>query len=186
MSQSIRSVLLAVGAALLIAIGAYISIPIEPVPLTFQTAVLFVIGLTFPVKRAAFTVGLYLLIGAVGFPVFSDGKSGLDTLFGPTGGFLFGFLFITVLISYLSYDDRCKTDGVEVRALFWRALRPCVIGTVVLQVIGIIWGKIYTESSWPDMYRYWLEPFYLNMVVKAILASLIAAFVWKKFDLSRR
>ena len=182
MTTDNRNLILSFGAAILIAVAAQIAIPIEPVPLTMQTAALFLIGLLLPVKYAAISVGLYLLFGAIGLPVYSDGKSGLDVLFGPTGGFLVGFLIITVMISYLSRNDQYQTTGKSFTQLLWTAARPLIVATILLQVIGILWGKAHTGSPWPDMYEYWLAPFYLNMVLKIVIAAIIVVPIWKRFS----
>lgn len=182
MTLDIRNFALSIGATILIAVSAQLAIPIEPVPLTMQTAALFVIGLLLPVKYAAISVAFYLLLGAIGLPVYSDGNSGLGALFGATGGFLFGFLIITTMISYLSRDFQFRTSGKEISQLLWQSIRPLIMATILLQIIGIIWGKVYTGSSWSDMYEFWLAPFYLNMVLKIMIAALIVVPVWKTFS----
>ena len=78
--------------AALLAASAAISIPFGTVPATLQVLVLVLIALVMPRSWAAFAVAVYLLVGAVGLPVFSGMRGGLGVLAGPTGGYLFGFL----------------------------------------------------------------------------------------------
>jgi len=78
--------------AALLAASAAISIPFGTVPATLQVLVLVLIALVMPRSWAAFAVAVYLLVGAVGLPVFSGMRGGLGVLVGPTGGYLFGFL----------------------------------------------------------------------------------------------
>ena len=78
--------------AALLAASAAIAIPFGAVPVTLQVLVLVLIALTMPRSWAAFAVGVYLLVGAVGLPVFSGMRGGLAVLTGPTGGYLLGFL----------------------------------------------------------------------------------------------
>ena len=88
------NIALTLGASWLIALSAQITfqIPFSPVPVTGQTLVVLLCGLLLGKNLAAAAVGSYLLQGAAGLPFFAGGKSGLATLLGPTGGYLFGFL----------------------------------------------------------------------------------------------
>lgn len=78
--------------AALLAASAAVSIPFGTVPATLQVLVVVLIALVVPRSWAAFAVAAYLLVGAVGFPVFSGMRGGLGVLAGPTGGYLLGFL----------------------------------------------------------------------------------------------
>ena len=77
--------------AALIAVGALITVPIGPVPVTLQVLVIAVAALVLTPTEALLAVGAYLAIGAAGAPVFSGGAGGVGVLVGPTGGFLVGF-----------------------------------------------------------------------------------------------
>lgn len=79
-------------AAALIAVAAWISLPIGPVPFTLQTFALAMLPAAFDRKTAIAAVVVYLALGAIGLPVFAGFGAGLGTLAGPTGGFLWGFL----------------------------------------------------------------------------------------------
>jgi len=76
----------------LMAVSAWITVPLGPVPFTLQTFVMVFVLLAFEPKEVFASVLIYLLIGAVGLPVFSSMRGGLSVLVGPTGGFLWGFL----------------------------------------------------------------------------------------------
>jgi biotin transport system substrate-specific component len=78
--------------AALLAASAFVSIPLQPVPVTFQTFVVVLAALLLEPAWAAAAVGVYLLLGASGVPVFAGVRGGLGVLAGPTGGYLFGFL----------------------------------------------------------------------------------------------
>jgi biotin transport system substrate-specific component len=78
--------------AALLAASVLLTIPIGTVPVTLQVLVVVLIALTVPPSWAALAVGTYLLAGAIGLPVFSGYHGGIGVLFGPTGGYLFGFL----------------------------------------------------------------------------------------------
>jgi len=75
----------------LITLGSWIAIPFFPVPLTLQTLFVLLAGAVMK-RNAAIPVTLYILLGAVGLPVFHNGMSGIGVLLGPTGGYLAGFI----------------------------------------------------------------------------------------------
>lgn len=75
----------------LLAASAWITVPLGPVPFTMQTFVLALLPQVVSTRDAVFTVVVYLLLGAVGVPVFSGFQGGLGVLMGPTGGYLLGF-----------------------------------------------------------------------------------------------
>ena len=75
----------------LLAVSAWITVPLGPVPFTMQTFVLALLPQVMRTRDALFTVMVYLLLGAVGVPVFSGFQAGLGVLLGPTGGYLLGF-----------------------------------------------------------------------------------------------
>lgn len=78
--------------ASLMAAGAAIAIPIGPVPIVLQNLFVLLAGLLLGGKWGAASVGIYLLAGALGMPVFSGGTGGIGRFAGPTGGYLIGFL----------------------------------------------------------------------------------------------
>lgn len=77
----------------LLAVSAWVSLPIGPVPFTLQTMVLALLPAVLDRRTACLTVAAYLLLGALGLPVFASFGGGIGTIAGPTGGFLWGFLF---------------------------------------------------------------------------------------------
>ena len=79
----------------LLAVSAAVTVPLGPVPLTLQTMVLALLPIALGWRTATCSMALYLLLGAVGLPVFSGFSGGLGHLLGPTGGFLWGFLFLS-------------------------------------------------------------------------------------------
>ena len=104
--------------AALIACGAYLAIPIpiSPVPIVLQNLFVLLAGLLLGGRWGLASVGIYLLAGAVGLPVFTGGKGGVAHFFGPTGGYLVGFaasVFVAGLIAHpaiaVSIKPRCTT-----------------------------------------------------------------------------
>ena len=96
----IKNIFLAVLATIVLAVSAKIKIPFVPVPMTMQTFVVLLIGIFFGWKLGLFTVSLYLLEGIAGLPVFAGTPEkgvGIIYFFGPTMGYLVGFLFAVYL-----------------------------------------------------------------------------------------
>jgi biotin transport system substrate-specific component len=111
----------------LLSLGAWVSIPFFPVPVTLQT--LFVLLAGAVMKRyAVIPVSLYVLLGALGLPVFHTGVSGIGILLGPTGGYLVGFIFAALVVG-LAYEHASVT--VRITGLF--------TGTVIIYVCGVAW-----------------------------------------------
>ena len=94
----------AIGAAL-IAVLAQISLPIGPVPFTLQNFAIGLIATVFRPREAVLSVGLYLLLGAIGLPVFAGGGAGFHVLVGPSAGYLWFDLVYAGLTSYLTHSN---------------------------------------------------------------------------------
>ena len=96
----IKKISLIIIGTIILTLSAKIKIPFYPVPMTMQTFVVLFLGISFGYKIALTTVGLYLLEGILGLPVFSNSPEkgvGLVYFTGPTMGYLIGFLFAAFL-----------------------------------------------------------------------------------------
>ena len=114
---------------------APMAVPTSPIPITLATlGVYLAAGLLGPWRGTA-AVGLYLALGAVGLPVFAGFSAGFPVLFGPTGGFLWGYLLCVMVAGLLCRDHR-------------RGLLPLRLaaGTVVLYAAGIMWMWLSTAT----------------------------------------
>jgi biotin transport system substrate-specific component len=83
------------------AMGAYIMIPLPPVPITLQTLFVVLAGALLGGRLGALSQVVYLLLGIIGLPVFHGGKGGLGILLGPTGGYLVGFIAAAYVVGKL-------------------------------------------------------------------------------------
>lgn len=101
-SKMIKAALMAA----LTAVGAYIIIPIGPVPITMQTFFVLLTGRLLDKKYSFLAQLTYLLLGTFGLPIFSAGRGGLGILIGPTGGFLLSFIPAALIASYCSGDKK--------------------------------------------------------------------------------
>ena len=158
--------------AVLIAICAWISIP-ATVPFTLQTfAVLCALGLLGG-KRGTFTIIVYLLMGAIGLPVFSNFGGGLGKLLGVTGGYLVGFL-----ASALVYWLFTRLFGQA----YWVRLTGMLLGLAVCYAFGTAWFMVaYVPASGPVSLPAALAmcviPFLIPEAVKFALAAFIVKVV---------
>jgi len=164
-SNRIINVFLILGTSWLIAISAQISIylPFSPVPITGQTLIILLAGLVLGKNRGAGAVGIYLLQGASGLPFFAGGKSGLATLFGPTGGYLFGFLAAVYIVGILS-ELRFK------RSIF-QAATALVIGNTIIYIFGLVWLARFVGES--QALQLGLYPFLVGDLLKISLGVVL-------------
>ena len=154
--------------AALIALCAWISIP-TAVPFTLQTFAIFLALAVLGGKLGTLAVGVYLLLGAVGLPVFAGFKGGLGALLGNTGGYLLGFL-LTALVMW----------GAE--RLFGQKTGPyllsAVVGLLLCYLFGTAWFYVlYTSTSGPvgiaTVLGWCVIPFVIPDLVKLVLALLL-------------
>ena len=87
-----RDMTRAAAAVALLAVSAWVTVPLGPVPFTLQTMALTFVLVALPGREAVLAVAVYVLLGAIGAPVFSGMRGGVGVLFGPTGGFILGFV----------------------------------------------------------------------------------------------
>jgi biotin transport system substrate-specific component len=157
--------------AALLAVSAAISIPFGTVPATLQVLVLVLIALVMPRSWAAFAVAAYLLVGAVGLPVFSGMRGGLAVLTGPTGGYLFGFLV-------------GAPAGAWVRRLLGRTASAVVADSVAAVVVLAIvyamgWAQLVLVTGMAPLAGLLagVVPFVVPDALKATAAVLLAPLV---------
>ncbi len=168
----LRNLLLVLVGSFTLALLAQISIPLpfSPVPITAQSLGVLVIGALYGRNKACATVGLYLLQGAAGLPVFAQGMGTLAVFMGPTGGYLIGFFFAAMAMGYLSEQglDRKLTHAL---LLFF-------IGHLIIFSIGLLGLSLYVPTS--KLLALGFYPFALGLMIKTVLASLIVTGIWKK------
>lgn len=151
------------GTALMTA-SSYISVPMVPVPMTMQTLAATLIGALYGWRLGAGTVAIWLMQGALGLPVFSNGGGGIAHLFGPTGGYLFAFVIAAALTGALA--ERGWTGDRIVRAFF-----AMLAGNALILLMGWAWlaNMIGSEKA------FWagVAPFILGGIVKSALGAAI-------------
>ena len=159
--------LIAMGAAL-IAVCSWLSVP-AAIPFTLQTFAVCLVTAVFGLKMGLWTVIVYLLLGAVGVPVFSGFKGGIGALLGTTGGYLVGFLF-TALAVGIAVDKFGRKLPVLIVSM--------VSGILLCYTFGTAWFVlVYTRSSGPigvgTALGWCVLPYLLPDAVKIALASVL-------------
>ena len=151
--------------AALTAMGAFIAIPIGPVPIVMQNLFVMLAGLLLGWRWGLASVGIYLLAGLCGLPVFAGGQAGIGRLVGPTGGYLIGYLPAVYLIGRF---------GARPDRRWVRDIAAMVLGTLVLYTCGIAWLKVITGLSWPKALAVGMLPFLIGDALKIAAAVPIA------------
>ncbi len=151
----------------LIAVTAWIAVPTSP-PFTMQTlGVLFSLAMLGG-KKGSLAVLLYIALGAVGLPVFSCGTGGLSVLFGPTGGYIFGFIFTALFACAADAVER-KTD-IRLPSVF-----VMTVSVIIIYTSGILWrALIFSDggvSAVASLILTDILPFILPDTVKIFLAD---------------
>ncbi|HEU5394900.1 MAG TPA: biotin transporter BioY, partial [Candidatus Methylomirabilis sp.] len=164
----LRDALLIVGGSLLTALCAQIVIPLIPVPITGQTFAVLLIGAALGARRGAAAIGLYVVEGLVGLPVFAGGGAGLARLQGPTGGYLLGFIAAAYLTGTLA--ERGWDRSVRFAAAAMAA------GNVVIYLFGVPWLALFL--GWPKAVTAGLLPFIPGDLLKLAAAALALPGAW--------
>lgn len=170
----LRDAALIVGGSMVIAMAAQISVPMFPVPMTLQTLAILFIGLSLGAWRGAAAVALYLAEGAMGLPVFANGAS-TAALFGPTAGFLYGFVAMAFIAGFVS-------ERVTGQSLFG-LIAAGVVANVALYVPGILYLEAVTGLDLNGAMSAGMTPFLVGDAVKLVIAALI---VTGGFKVARR
>jgi biotin transport system substrate-specific component len=151
--------------AALIAVGAFIAVPIGPVPIVLQNLFVMLAGLLLGGRWGCISVTIYLLAGALGLPVFAGGSGGIARLVGPTGGYLIGFAPAALVIGWLSGRGGGRFI-VDVAAM--------VVGTAIIYAIGVTRLGVVADLSPKAALLVGMVPFLPGDAVKIIITAIIA------------
>lgn len=159
-------------------VSAYIIIPLpfSLSPLALQTLIVNLTGYVLNAKQAFMTMLVYLLVGLAGVPVFTGGSAGPGKLFGPTGGYIIGFLFTAVFLAYF------KGEKYSFKRY---ALLGCVIGIPLIYVFGVVQLKLITGMGWDKAIMTGALPFIPLDIVKCLAAAVIAGPINRIFANNR-
>jgi biotin transport system substrate-specific component len=152
--------------------GAYIALPLGPVPLALGNFFALLAGLLLGPLWGSVSVAMYLFIGALGFPVFSGGRGGIAVLIGPTGGYLAGYLIGAFCAGLIAKALKGRAEGR--RAKLSIVLATCT-GYALVLGLGLLWLKFIGRLDWGKALAVGLLPFLPGDVIKVVLSVLIAS-----------
>jgi len=168
----IRIALVALFAALTAA-GAFIAIPVGPVPIVLQNLFALLSGLILGPVMGGAAVALYLLAGILGLPVFAGGTAGITRFAGPTGGFLVGYLLSAIIAGIIAGRPMAR-QGTAAKTPRLRIVIAVIIALLIVYVPGVAWLKISQNLTWARALFAGFVPFIAGDIVKGIVAVIIA------------
>ena len=163
-SKIIRSILIIFLGSIALTISAKIKIPFYPVPMTMQTFIVLFLGVSFGYKIGVATIGLYLLEGILGLPVFSNSPErgvGIIYFTGPTMGYLIGFLSASYLASFVSSKDN-----------IFKIFIKLTLSVSTIYLLGVLWLGILIGWDKPIL-NLGVYPFLIAEIFKVSLLTLI-------------
>ena len=161
----VKYILIVFLGTILLTISSKIKIPFYPVPMTMQTFVVLFLGMSFGYKIGLATVGLYLVEGIIGLPVFSNSPEkgvGLVYFTGPTMGYLIGFLISTFLAGYFDFKGNLLNSFIKL-----------LISVSTIYILGVFWLGILIGWDKP-IFELGVTPFLIAELFKVCLLSIIA------------
>lgn len=167
LNQRILTVLIA---TLVLAISAQLSIPLTPVPITFQSATVILIGMALGARLAGATIVTYYLMGCLGAPVFADFSAGIHVFFGPTGGYLMGFLPAAMMSGFLAEHGFAKYKLTSFIA--------SLVGCFIIFLSGVCLLSFFVGFS--QAFALGVKPFIFTELIKLTAVAFFAPRFWKK------
>ena len=168
-TSAVTKAALVVFGSLLLAVSAQFKIPLYPVPVTGQTLVVLLIGMTYGPRLGGITIAAYLFEGALGLPVFAGGAAGVAVLMGPTAGYLFGFLLAAVAMGYLAERGMGRTVVSTIAAM--------VIGNCVIYLCGALW--LANFIGFGQAIAAGVLPFLYGDALKLVVAAGLMPWAWR-------
>ena len=172
-------IILVIAGTLLLTLSAKLQIPLWPVPMTMQTYVILVIAMAYGTRLGVATVSAYLLAGALGLPVFAGTPEkgiGVAYMFGPTGGYLLGFLLATYVMGKLGQRGWDRSLTLSFAAM--------TLGHVLILACGVAW--LAALFGWERAMAVGLVPFIVATILKTVLAGLTLPIAWRCVERIRR
>ena len=169
MSMKTRDLTIIAVMAALICVAGPLSISIGPIPLSLASFAVYMAGAVLGAKKGTLAVGIYLLLGLVGLPVFSGFSGGFQKLIGVTGGYLVGYLPCAMITGLGAFNASDSAD----RPL-WRLPLCMVAGTAALYALGTAWFMAQTGNSLAASMGMCVIPFLPGDAAKIAAATLVA------------
>ena len=161
----------------IMAVFSQISIPLPftPVPITLSLFAVYLTSTMLPMRSALLTQVAYILLGAVGVPVFANFRSGLTALAGPTGGYIFSYVLMAAAIAGLSpridASSKLPFGGVGRSAAYGGAY---LIATAICYTFGTLWLMAFRQASFAQTFALAVAPFLPLDALKIAACAAIA------------
>ncbi len=149
---------------LLTVLSARVTIEVGIVPFTLQVLVVLLSGLVLGARDGALSQAAYVALVAAGLPLDARGL-GTAALFGPTGGYLLGFIAAAAVAGWLAQASAAR---------LWRRWLAGVAGIAVLYILGVAHLKLFTGMDWSAAWAAGAAPFLLADLAKAVIAAALA------------
>lgn len=167
-NQKIRTkqmVLIALMTAVTCVLGPLsIPLPFSPVPISLTNFAIFLAIFVLGMKSGTISFIIYLLLGAIGVPVFSSFRGGLQVLAGPTGGYLIGFIFLALIMGFaLDHFDRKLVPTII----------GMIIGMAVCYAFGTVWLAKLLSLSFKEGLMMGVIPYLAGDAAKIIIAAIV-------------
>lgn len=167
-NQKIRTkqmVLIALMTAVTCVLGPLsIPLPFSPVPISLTNFAIFLAIFVLGMKNGTISFIIYLLLGAIGVPVFSSFRGGLQVLAGPTGGYLIGFIFLALIMGFaLDHFDRKLVPTII----------GMIIGMAVCYAFGTVWLAKLLSLSFKEGLMIGVIPYLAGDAAKIIIAAIV-------------
>lgn len=169
-NSKVRTALLVLGGALFTALMAQIVIPMTPVPMTGQTLAVMLVGSALGAKRGAAALTLYVLMGFL-LPVYAEGSSGVEVIYGASGGYLIGFIVAAYAIGWLAEHG---SDRKVVSAFV-----SFIAGQLIIFGFGLVGLKLALDMSWAETIHSGFTVFIIGGLVKAAFGAVLMPAAWK-------
>ena len=175
MKNNVQNLTLTALMAAVLCIMGPIVVPIGMVPMSFANMAIYLAIILLDKKRATISVALYLLIGLVGIPVFAGFSSGAGKLFGPTGGYLIGYLALSFIGGSLLEKGKCQGNKKVLNQFFVLS-----VGTIGLYLVGTVWLMYQSKLNLITALSVGVFPFVLFDIIKIFLSISIGNSIKKR------
>ena len=155
------------------AVMANLQIPLWPVPITMQTFGIFAIAFFFGSMRGLVAIAAYVAAGLLGFGVFAGYKSGLGVIFGASGGYIIGFLFMAFFVGWMIEKGYGRTR---------KSILLCMlVGEIILYAFGLtgLWFWLGEQATILKTLQFGLFPFIIGDTLKALMAAALFPYLWQ-------
>ncbi len=179
MKTSTRNLVICALCAAVICVLSPLSLPIGPVPISLATFAVMLSAALLGAKWGTIATAIYILLGAIGVPVFAGWTAGIGCIAGQTGGYIIGYLPLA-FITGLFMDKLVRRTAGKAKYAF--LMVGMILGTVVLYLIGTAWFVAISGAALADAMGWCVIPFIPGDLIKMIIVTIVAPKVSEALD----